>query len=629
MSTTSLSADQRLSMRLLFLRVSRWMLDVLVLVTAWTLAFAVRFDFALSPKNVDHLLATLPYVVLLQFMFLAGLAVHRASWQYIGMRDVDALIRSMVGAGAVLLATRLTTQALVSPGDPWSHGILPFSIIGADVAFAILGLAGLRFARRAQSERSEMGSRQPSDRHLRTLVVGAGRAGAMISREMQSRPDLGREVIGFVDDDPTKLSMSIHGVPVLGPTRALQSIIEAHDIDDVVIAIANSTGADIRRIANASEDAGISPQILPGLYEIVDGQVSMSRIRPVAIEDLLRRDPVELDTTQIREDMTGDVVLVTGAGGSIGSELCRQVARFQPQRIVLVERAETPLWAIHRELMATFPDVEVVPALVDVCDEEMLRRTFLHHRPTTVFHAAAHKHVMMCERNEREAVNNNVVGTRRVVDAAVDAGVERFVLVSTDKAVNPSSVMGATKRVAERYVQSRAVETGSNFVCVRFGNVLGSNGSVVPIFKQQIAQGGPITVTDPEMTRYFMTIPEASALVVQAASLGTPGDLFVLEMGQPVKILDLALDLIDLSGLDRDDIEITFTGAQSGEKLHEELNYTFEDLAPTSNPSINRHRNSVDLTFTPEQVDALVDSTQAELRDRLFSLAGSERLQAR
>ena len=369
----------------------------------------------------------------------------------------------------------------------------------------------------------------------RVLLIGAGRAGVMVGKEISQRPELALQPVGFVDDDPNKAHRRIGGLDVLGTTDDLAMLARTTGATEAILTMASVERADIRRIVHACEAAGLDTQIIPGLFEIVGGQVNVSRIRPVSVEDLLGRDLVELDPTSLHDLLGARTVMVTGAGGSIGSELARQAARFGPSRIVLVERSEPALWAVHRSLVAEFPALRVDACIADVTDRARMRALFEQHHPEVVAHAAAHKHVPMMEEHPGEAVKNNVGGTRIVVDLAAEYRVHRFVLVSTDKAVNPTSVMGATKRITERYVQHVAATTGLNFVAVRFGNVLGSAGSVVPVFEQQVREGGPVTVTHPDMVRYFMTIPEASGLVLQAAALGSPGEILVLDMGEPVK----------------------------------------------------------------------------------------------
>jgi FlaA1/EpsC-like NDP-sugar epimerase len=379
----------------------------------------------------------------------------------------------------------------------------------------------------------------------------------------------------------------IHGIKVRGTTADLLRLAQRHGAKQALITISNAPGSAIRRITESCKGAGLTVKIVPGAYEIVGGRVNLSHVREVAIEDLLRREPVKLGTESVAGIVRGHPVMVTGAGGSIGAELCRQVAAYRPSRLVLVERSENNLFEIHSELCARFADVEVVPCVADITDVPRITSVFREHRPMVVFHAAAHKHVPMMEWNPAEAVKNNILGTQVVADLADSLAVERFVMISTDKAVNPASVMGATKRAAELYVQALSRQSATHFATVRFGNVLGSAGSVIPIFRRQIQDGGPITVTHPDMTRYFMTIPEAAQLVTQAAALSTGGETFILDMGQPVRIIDLAHDLIRLSGLEPDkDIEIRYTGVRPGEKLFEELSTLGEGIERTTHPKI-------------------------------------------
>jgi FlaA1/EpsC-like NDP-sugar epimerase len=440
-------------------------------------------------------------------------------------------------------------------------------------------IRALRPRREPAIERSETPSR--------VLVAGAGDAGELLVADVQRRYASRYEVVGFVDDDGRKLGGHIHGVRVLGQIADLPRVVAEQQATQILIAIPTANGAQMRRIVGLCKQTGAKFKTIPGLADLVDGEVGVSQLRPVAIEDLLGRDPVEQDMELISREMKGRAVLVTGAGGSIGSELCRQLARFEPSVIVLVERAENALFHVHRELAARFPNVRFEPCVADIAEARRMETVFAAHRPSVVFHAAAHKHVPMMEWNPIEAVTNNVFGTRALADLADRHGVERFVMISTDKAVNPTSVMGASKRVAEMYVQALSQRSKTRFVTVRFGNVLGSNGSVIPIFQEQIAKGGPVTVTHPDMRRYFMTIPEASQLVLQAGSMGNGGEIFFLDMGEPVRIADLARDLITLSGLRPGvDVEIRFTGLRPGEKLFEELSVTAEHAEATRHPKI-------------------------------------------
>ena len=395
------------------------------------------------------------------------------------------------------------------------------------------------------------------------------------------------EPVCFVDDDQNKQGVSIHGVKVMGRLSAVADLVVEKRIDEVVIAIPSASGKAMRHIVERVKASGVPLRTIPGLDQLIDGRVTINQLRAVNIEDLLGREPVKLDTELLASLLKGKVVMVTGAGGSIGSELCRQVVRFEPQKVLLVERSEPALFEIHREMLAKAPGVEMVPCIADIADQGRMRSLFSRHRPAVVVHAAAHKHVPMMEWNPGEAIKNNIGGTRVVADLAHEFGASQFVMVSTDKAVNPTSVMGATKRVAELYVQAMSERSRTRFVAVRFGNVLASAGSVIPVFREQIAAGGPVTVTHPDMRRYFMTIPEASQLVLQAAAMGRGGEIFVLDMGEPVKIVDLAKDLISLSGLTPDrDIEIRFVGLRPGEKLFEELSTAEENAEKTRHPKI-------------------------------------------
>jgi len=406
------------------------------------------------------------------------------------------------------------------------------------------------------------------------LIVGAGEAGTMLAREMLRHPEAGLLPVGFLDDDPAKQHQKIMGIPVLGPISSLPQVAASTHADEVLIAIPSAPGKVVRRVVELARQVGLRHRIVPGIYEILSGKVAISQIRNVDVEDLLRRDPVQLDTSEITDYLEGRVVLVTGAGGSIGSEIVRQVARFRPRRILLLGRGENSLYQIEREIERTWPEMDWRTIVADVRDREKMQHVFTTYAPEVVFHAAAHKHVPMMEANPDEAIFNNVGGTKNVVELALEYGVERFVNISTDKAVNPTSVMGASKRVAEYLVQwaAQRAKPGQAFVSVRFGNVLGSRGSVIPLFKEQIAKGGPVTVTHQDMTRYFMTIPEAAQLVLQAGGLGNNGAVYVLDMGEPVRIADLVRDLIRLSGLEPGaDIEIIYTGIRPGEKLFEEL----------------------------------------------------------
>lgn len=578
-------------MQRLFNRTGQLALDLLVLVAAFALAFLLRFEGVLPPGYRTTAFVTLPYVVGLQYVLLLGFGVTRVAWRYFSLADLGRVVRAVGTAMALLVAARIGLGELHAAGKYAGAGlaVIPFGIVLIDAVFAFLGITGVRVLRRILAERHESASRRAAPRRdvQPTVLIGAGRAGAMVAKEIAARPDLGIEAVAFVDDDPVKVGSVVHGVPVVGTTRELVAICAERNVKQVLVTIAAAPGESIRRLKEMCDTSEISLKIIPGVFEIVGGQVNLSRIRDVAIDDLLRREPVQLDEDAIGDVVRDRIVFVTGAGGSIGSEICRQVASFGPSKLVLLDQAENPVFHIERELRARHPALCMVACIANIGDAARIDALFAEHRPGVVFHAAAHKHVPLMEANPGEAIKNNVFGTRTLADAAHRHGVKEFVMISTDKAVNPTSVMGAAKRVAEIYIQSLSQRSSTRFIAVRFGNVLGSAGSVVPIFQDQIAKGGPVTVTHEGMTRYFMTIPEATQLVLEAAALGRGGEIFILDMGEPVKVVDLARDLIALSGLRvGDDIEIEFTGLRPGEKLFEELCTDEERAEKTRHPKV-------------------------------------------
>ena len=591
-------------MRKHILQASQVAIDLAFLTLALTLAFFIRFDWSPPAELVGRLFLVAPYVVAFEYFILWLSGVHRYSWRYVGLREAIRIFGAAMLWSAVLLVSRLVVGQLQDPYPFLRHGLLPLGVIAANFFLSFAAVAGVRILRRVQGERSDLSSRKsthpPAGDRVPTLLVGAGQAGFMVAREIAHRPDLRLSPVGFLDDDPTKVGTRIHGIPVIGSTESLAEACAQSGAREVLITMANVPGDAIRRIRGLAEKASLPVKIIPGLYEIVGGRVNLSRIRNVAIEDLLGRDPIDLDQDAISHYVEDRVVLVTGAGGSIGSEMCRQLCRFKPRSLLLAERSENALFEIHRELRIEHPELDIVPCIADVTDAERVHEIFARHRPSAVFHAAAHKHVPMMEWNPGEAVKNNVFGSKTVADASHQHGVDAFVMVSTDKAVNPTSVMGATKRVAELYVQTLAAKSKTRFITVRFGNVLGSNGSVVPIFRRQIARGGPITVTHPEMRRYFMTIPEACQLVLQAGSIGNSGEIMVLDMGEPVRIVDLARDLVSLSGFREGEIAIEFSGVRPGEKLFEELATDEEHAEKTVHPKIFVGRTPVADTRTLE-----------------------------
>lgn len=563
----------------------QFLADIGVLSAAFLLAYLPALNIQLAEFYTEAVLNQLPLVVLVQFSSLFLVGAYSIIWRYVSIEDIKAFLKAALFSGAVLIVARF----LLGFGD-LSRWQVPLSVILLDTVLAFGGLLALRILRRFVYELGEKGSFSPGKRRLKrkaTLLVGAGRIGATLAKEMVGRRDGELEIRGFVDDDKRKKGGSINNIKVLGTTDDLARLVEELKIDEVVITIDQAQGKQIRRILDICSAIPVRAQIVPSLQEIAYGKVSVSRIRDVQIEDLLGRDPVELDNQNLHDFLTGKVVLVTGAGGSIGSELVRQISDFAPQLLVLIERSEYALFRIESELRRDFPEIDFVPIIADIGDRQRMSGIFGRYRPEVIFHAAAHKHVHLMEENPTEAVTNNIFATRLIGELAGEHGVRDFVLISTDKAVNPTSIMGASKRIAEIVGQGLNQIYPTNYIAVRFGNVLGSTGSVVPIFREQIKTGKAITVTDREMTRYFMTIPEAAQLVLQAGALGDGNEIFILDMGEPVRILDLAEDMIRLSGLQPyEDIDIVFTGRRKGEKLFEELEITGEDLLKTKHPKI-------------------------------------------
>jgi FlaA1/EpsC-like NDP-sugar epimerase len=543
------------------------------------LAFELRFDGAM-PAIYFHSMevALIVWVVAKSVAFIAS-KLNRGNWRYTSTYDA---VRVVVANSAGSILGGVFLFALLGPGG------MPRSVYILDWLLSCLLTLGVRLVvRMVHTARRANGVEGVA---ARTLIYGAGAAGQALLWELRQNQSLMCEVVGFIDDDPLKAYLILQGKPVLGTGEALAEMVRTRAIKRVLIAVPSAFGPQLVRILKLALDSGAAYKMVPGLGDLIQGTELGKQIRDVAVEDILGRRPVHLDQDSIRERIQGKVVMVTGAAGSIGSELCRQIARFRPLALIGFDEAETPLFHLSREMSRNFPDLVFHAEIGNITRPDTLRRVMLHHQPSILYHAAAYKHVPMMERHVFAAVENNIIGTWQVARAAVKHGVEDFVMISTDKAVRPTSMMGATKRVAELVIGAFQKQYGTKFVAVRFGNVLGSNGSVVPIFKDQIAAGGPVTVTHPEMRRYFMTIPEAAQLVLQAFSIGTGGEVFVLDMGDPVKIVDLARNLILLSGLQPDrDIKIQFTGMRPGEKLYEELNLQHECFVPTSHDKIRSY----------------------------------------
>jgi FlaA1/EpsC-like NDP-sugar epimerase len=530
-------------------------------------AFVLRLDwfFTRAPGDTAAFLYALGTGVVAKPIVFHAFGLYRRYWRYAGTADAVVVVIAVSAASAVLAV--LVALGVIA-------GVVPFfprSIFAIDWLLTLACVVGLRLSLRLLAEGWRTGQAREATPRVRTvLVAGAGDAGALVVREMQKNGQLGMWPVGYLDDHPPKLGKKIYGVPVVGRLDDLEDAVARLDASEVVIAMPTASGAVVRSVLEACGRAGVPARALPGLFELLDGGVSVNRLRQVEISDLLRRAPIA-PQPDAGMYLQGQVVLVTGAGGSIGSELCRQVAHARAARLVVVGHGENSIFEIANRLRESHPQLAVRSVIADIRDADRLRAVFAAERPTIVFHAAAHKHVPLMEAHAEEAVTNNVLGTRTLVDVAVAAGVQRFVLISTDKAVAPTNIMGATKRMAEAIVRRAAIEHGRAFAAVRFGNVLGSRGSVVPYFKQQIERGGPVTITHPDMTRFFMTIPEAAYLVLKAGGVARGGELFVLNMGEPVSIVDLARDLIRLSGLSVDEVPVTYTGLRPGEKMHEQL----------------------------------------------------------
>jgi FlaA1/EpsC-like NDP-sugar epimerase len=561
-----------------FRGVVKILLNLAIFVVAYLIAYLIRFELSIPGDYPMLILRTLPVLLLAKSLAFLSCGLFRGWWRYVSIPDILPIIGGC-SLGSVLFAGGVYLL-------PASIHI-PRSIYPLDWGITLLLVFGARFSVRLGRE---IFGRKGAAADRRVLVVGAGSAGQMIVREIRENPALGMVVVGFVDDDPAKLRTRINGVNVLGRHEGIPALCAEHEVDEIIIAIPSASPSQLRQILNHCKELKAIARILPGVGEIIDGRVSVQLLRNVALEDLLGRDPVELDTALLSRHIAGRTVMVTGAAGSIGSELCRQIARLAPARLVMFEIAESPLFEFELEMRDKFPKVNVLPLIGDVRDLARVEEAMRMYQPSIVYHAAAYKHVPMMEMHPVEAVKTNVLGTRTLADAASKFGVERFVLVSTDKAVRPTNVMGATKRLAELVIHHMDGGGGKcRFVAVRFGNVLGSAGSVIPIFRRQLETTGKLTVTHQDASRYFMLISEAAGLILQAGAMGEGGEVFVLEMGEPVRIVDLAENLIRLSGKEPGvDAELVFTGLRPGEKLHEELVIEGEDVVRTSHPKVMR-----------------------------------------
>jgi FlaA1/EpsC-like NDP-sugar epimerase len=586
--------------------------DQAMFVVAVCGAFGFRFDwyfFKTRPEFVPYVVAAL----LLKPVVFHGFGMYRRFWRYATIDDMLALALAN-SAGSVAMAGVVWAGLYLGAIREFSR-----SVVAADWLLALVATGAVRLSIRVVGESQSRG-RRPGEYGKRVVIVGAGDAGAIVAREMQRNAQLGMRPVGFLDDDPVKLRKRIYGVPVVGRLADLQGIAQAMRVDQIIIAMPKATGSVVRAVAEDCRRAGVMSRTIPGVFELLGGNVSVSRLRQVEIADLLRRNPV-VEGADAAAYIQGRTVLVTGAGGSIGFELSRQVAHARPRGLALLGHGENSIFDAYGQLREAFPDVPIEPVIADIRDRGRMLRVFETLRPHIVFHAAAHKHVPLMEGNPEEAISNNVLGTQNIVDAAIRVDAERLVMISSDKAVSPSSVMGASKRVAEALVRTAALRVQRPFVVVRFGNVLGSRGSVVPAFKRQIEAGGPVTITHPDMKRFFMTIPEAVHLVLQAAGFGKGGELFVLKMGDPVRIVQLAEDLIRLSGLSPDDVPIVFTGLRPGEKLEESLWEDGADIQDTPHPEVLKvtEVHSVDAEYLGRSVESLANAAIQGDRARIES----------
>lgn len=547
------------------------------------MAYELRFDFMVDPVYQKERLLVFCWLVPFQLLLLWLFHQLNTLLGYFSTPDLARMFHAL----AISLIAAIVVWAVFG-----EHFAPPRGVIVLDFIFCLVGLTGARLALRTfrESVTASTGKRI-GQRRRRVCIIGAGDAGAVLAHELSLKPGYGLDPVAFFDDDPGKRHSRVHDISVLGPPETLVDLAAKLDIQEAIIAMPSAHAKRVGEIVRILRQARLECKTIPSLDQLALGQVRVSQLRNVEVQDLLGRERVELETESIRLALQDRVVLVTGAGGSIGSELCRQIATYRPRRLLLLDRSEPNVFLIEQELIGLGHGGRIAPLVGDILDRARMREILTHFRPQVMFHAAAHKHVPMMESQPGEAIKNNSLGTAQLADLALEFAVDRFILISTDKAINPTSVMGATKRLAELYLQALAAENPgkTKFMAVRFGNVLGSSGSVIPLFHRQIAEGGPVKVTHPEMTRYFMTIPEASMLVLQSAIQGVGGEIFVLDMGKPVKIVDLARQMIELSGLKPDeDIQIEFVGIRPGEKLFEELSHKGENFAPTTHPKICR-----------------------------------------
>lgn len=573
------------------------LIDAILVNLAVYLTLLFRFEGLIPAEYINNFYQLIPVITIITLLFLAGLKIYSRIWQYASIGEMLAILRAVSYSVAVIV---LLIYLVPLPHLPRSVYIGSWIMINAFIGASRIGWRVWR----------DLNMRADLENFRRIIIAGAGDAGALLAREIHGNPRLRLKAVGFVDDDPTKQHMILSGIPVLGRCADIPGLAEEMDIDEIIIAMPSVSGEIVREIFNLGKNTRARVRILPGVYESTSSSI-MAKIRDVQMEDLLRREPVQIDLRQVAGYVSEKTVLVTGAGGSIGSELCRQLLKFSPEKLVLAECGENELFEIEMELNSEERISRICPELVDVRNRDKLEDVFKKYHPQVVFHAAAFKHVPMMERHPEAAIKNNVFGTQNVAELSHTYRAESFIFISTDKAVNPTSIMGASKRIAELIIKDINSRSKTSFAAVRFGNVLGSRGSVIPTFIKQIERGGPVTVTDPEMTRFFMTIPEAVQLVIQAGAIAQGGEIFVLDMGRAVKIDDLARDLISLSGLQPEtDIDIVYTGIRPGEKLYEELFTGREEMAATRHQRIFISRKELDQGY--KEINEYIKSIKAK-----------------
>jgi len=549
--------------------INQFCIDAIIFSFSLFAAYLIRFEGIIPGIVLKQFLTLLPYIVIARIVLFQIFSVYKIVWRYISIQDALRMIKGLLPVTGLLSLARYLLPAKLFMLK------VPISIIVLEFLLVTLGTLGMRMIRRIWAESAARNGLTQERQEIikKILLIGAGDAGNLVVKELKQRVDLGFHVVGFIDDDPHKLSTVIQGIRVLGNSAAIPRLAGKYKIDEAIISIANASSRDIRNLVEICEGAGIKVRIIPGLFELLDGRVTVNAIREVKIEDLLGRNIVKMDPrrSEVVQHYRGRKIMVTGAGGSIGSELCRQLCMLKPSEIVLVDKDENSIFEIDNELQGRSAEIRVVPLIANIKNQTRLAQIFAKNKPDIIFHAAAHKHVPLMERNVSEAILNNVKGTVELARLADLHHIEKFIFISSDKAVNPTSVMGATKRIGEMIIQDIASKSATQFSCVRFGNVLGSRGSVIPLFQKQIARGGPVTITHPDMRRFFMSISEAVQLIIQAGSIGSNGEILVLDMGKMVPIVGLAKDLIRLSGFNEEDVEIRFTGLRPGEKLYEEI----------------------------------------------------------